>query len=202
MAKKSKKTQVKKVKKVAKKVAPKVAKKATKKAVKKSSPAKATKTPNAALTATSTMVGQSAPSITVKNSKNEDCNLSQMKGRKIVLYFYPKDDTPGCTIEGHEFTAHVEAFAAKNATVLGVSRDSVKSHDKFICKYNYKVELLSDDQSKLCNYFDVIKEKNMYGKKVMGIERSTFVIDESGKIIQEFRKVKAEGHAAAVLAAL
>lgn len=126
-------------------------------------------------------------------------DFSQHKGQNIVLYFYPKDATPGCTIEGHEFSKLLPQFKKLNTVVFGISRDSMKSHDKFKEKEGYKVDLISDENSKACELFDVIKEKNMYGKKVMGIERSTFWIDEEGTLKHEWRKVKAEGHAAEVL---
>lgn len=121
------------------------------------------------------------------------------KGKNIVLYFYPKDSTPGCTLEGHEFTKLHKNFSKLNTVVYGVSRDSMKSHENFRTKQCYSIHLISDPDEVLCKFFDVIKEKNMYGKKVMGIERSTFVIDGSGKLIHEWRKVKAEGHAKQVL---
>lgn len=142
------------------------------------------------------------PDFEVESSSGKAVNLSQLKGQKTVLYFYPKDDTPGCTIQGNEFNQYLNDFKKINTVIYGVSRDDLKSHDKFIQKCNFKFELLADTEEKLCKHFDVIKEKNMYGKTVMGVERSTFVIDENGKIILEYRKVKAEGHAALVLAAL
>ncbi len=135
----------------------------------------------------------------VPSTEGSDFELKNNKGKKIVLYFYPKDSTPGCTVEGQEFTKLQSQFKKLGAEVLGVSRDSLKSHDKFKEKYNLKIDLLSDEDEKLCKLFDVIKEKNMYGKKVMGIVRSTFIIDENQKLIQEWRKVKAEGHAKEVL---
>lgn len=125
--------------------------------------------------------------------------LSSLRGQKIILYFYPKDNTPGCTLEGQEFNQHLQEFAALNTKVYGVSRDSVASHCKFIDKYGYQFELLSDSDEKLCQMFDVIKEKNMYGKMVMGIERSTFVINEQGILLADFRKVQAAGHAEMML---
>lgn len=125
--------------------------------------------------------------------------LSNFIGKKIVLYFYPKDDTPGCTLEGHDFTRLKDQFAAANTVVYGISRDSLKSHDKFIQKCGFKIDLISDEDEKLCKIFDVIKEKNMYGKIVLGIERSTFVIDEQQRLMAEFRKVKADGHAEQIL---
>ena len=120
----------------------------------------------------------------------------------LVLYFYPKDSTPGCTTEAQEFSALLPEFQALGYTVAGVSRDSVKSHQNFICKYALNVFLLSDADETVCRQFDVIKEKNMYGRKVLGIERSTFVIGADGEVVQQWRKVKAAGHAQAVLDAL
>ena len=144
-------------------------------------------------------VGKKVPAFTIPSSNGEDFKLSDKKGKKIVLYFYPKDSTPGCTTESIEFNELLSQFKKQNAEVVGVSRDSLKSHDKFICKYDFKFELLSDEEEELCQLFDVIKEKNMYGKKVMGIERSTFIIDEDQKLLAEFRKIKPEGHAAEML---
>ncbi len=135
---------------------------------------------------------------TVEPSRNE-FKLSDYAGKKVALYFYPKDATPGCTTEGHEFTKLKEKFSQINVEIFGVSRDSIKSHEKFKEKQCFNFDLLSDEDEKICQLFGVIKEKNMYGKKVMGIERSTFVIDEEGKLIAEWRKVKAEGHAQEVL---
>ena len=126
--------------------------------------------------------------------------LSDLKGQNIVLYFYPKDATPGCTLEGLDFRDNLTKFRRQNAVILGVSRDSLASHEKFRDKQNFKFDLISDADEKICRKFDVIKEKNMYGKKVMGIERSTFVIDEKGVLRAEFRKVKVAGHVDAVLA--
>lgn len=125
-----------------------------------------------------------------------------MKGKKIVLYFYPKDSTPGCTIEGHEFTERLPAFKNLNTEIYGVSRDSVKSHENFKTKECYTFDLLSDSDEKVCKLFSVIKEKNMYGKKVLGIERSTFLLDEEGKLMHEWRGIKAQGHAEDVLQTL
>ncbi|MGE5084803.1 MAG: peroxiredoxin [Bacillota bacterium] len=144
-------------------------------------------------------IGKKVPAFKIPSSSGEEFSLASRKGKKIVLYFYPKDSTPGCTTESVEFNELLPQFKKQNAEVVGVSRDSLKSHDKFICKYDFKFELLSDETEELCKLFDVIKEKNMYGKKVMGIERSTFVIDEDGKLVGEFRKIKAEGHAAEML---
>jgi peroxiredoxin Q/BCP len=128
--------------------------------------------------------------------------LNDFKGKKIVLYFYPKDATPGCTQEGHDFSNLKKDFARWNTLVFGISRDSLESHEKFKAKQEYSVGLLSDSESAVCQIFDVIKEKNMYGKKKMGIERSTFLIDENQRIICEWRKVKVDGHRDEVLQAL
>nr|BFD62841.1 peroxiredoxin [Bdellovibrio sp. HM001] len=144
-------------------------------------------------------MGKKVPNFKIPSSSGETLSLSSLKGKKVVLYFYPKDSTPGCTTEGIEFNELLPQFKKQNTVVFGVSRDSLKSHDKFICKYDFKFELLSDEDEELCKLFDVIKEKNMYGKKVMGIERSTFVIDEDQKLVGEFRKIKAPGHAAEIL---
>lgn len=117
----------------------------------------------------------------------------------LVLYFYPKDSTPGCTTEAQEFSARLAQFQAAGYAVAGISRDSVGSHRRFACKYELNVALLADADEAVCRQFDVIKEKNMYGKKVRGIERSTFVLDRHGALIHEWRKVRAAGHAQAVL---
>jgi peroxiredoxin Q/BCP len=128
--------------------------------------------------------------------------LSAHKGHPVVLYFYPKDNTPGCTMEGAQFRDLHKEFAKLGAVVLGVSRDSLKSHANFKSKMEFPFELLSDADEALCGRFGVIKMKNMYGKQVRGIERSTFLIGPDGKLAAEWRKVKADGHAAEVLAAV
>ncbi len=143
-------------------------------------------------------LNKSVPDFSVSSSSGE-FKLSEHKGKKIILYFYPKDDTPGCTLQGQEFSRLLPQFKKLNTEVYGISRDDLKSHDKFINKCGIKLDLLSDEDEKLCGIFDVIKEKNMYGKKVMGIQRSTFVLDEKQKLVAEFRKVKAEGHAEEIL---
>ncbi len=145
------------------------------------------------------MLGKSLPNLTVESSSGKSISLQDLKGHKTVLYFYPKDNTPGCTIQGNEFNSFLKDFKKLNTIIYGISRDSLKSHDKFIQACDFKFELLADTEEKLCQFFDVIKEKNMYGKKVLGVERSTFIIDENNKIIGEYRKVKAEGHAALIL---
>ena len=128
--------------------------------------------------------------------------LSAHKGHPVVLYFYPKDNTPGCTTEGADFRDLHTQFAKLGAVIVGVSRDSLKSHEDFKAKIDFPFELISDVDEKLCAQFDVIKMKNMYGKKVRGIERSTFLIGPDGTLIQEWRGVKVPGHVEAVLAAV
>ncbi len=125
--------------------------------------------------------------------------LSEHKGKIVVLYFYPKDSTPGCTLEAIDFAALHDQLVKANAVIVGVSRDSVKSHDNFCAKHGFPFVLISDAEEKLCTQFDVIKMKNMYGKQVRGIERSTFVIGADGKLTNEWRGVKVAGHAQAVL---
>ncbi len=125
--------------------------------------------------------------------------LSDFRGKKVLVYFYPKDDTPGCTVEGMDFSRLYPEFQALNCEIFGVSRDDLKSHEKFKCKLNMPFELLSDTDEVLCKQFDVMKMKNMYGKNVMGIERSTFLFDEAGQLIQAWRGVKSADHAQAML---
>ena len=129
-------------------------------------------------------------------------SLKSLKGQNIVLYFYPKDSTPGCTREGQDFRDNLAKFKRQNTVILGVSRDSIRSHENFREKQKLKFDLISDADETLCKQFDVIKMKNMYGKKVRGIERSTFLIDKSGKLRQEWRKVKVDGHVDDVLDAV
>ncbi|WP_026259316.1 peroxiredoxin [Uliginosibacterium gangwonense] len=139
------------------------------------------------------------PSLTLPATGGQSISLSSLLGRKVVLYFYPKDNTPGCTTEGIDFGRLHAEFAAAGAAVFGVSRDDMKSHENFKCKFTFPFELLSDEDEKLCEALDVIKMKNMYGKQVRGIERSTFVFDAAGKLVREWRGVKVEGHAQEVL---
>lgn len=128
-----------------------------------------------------------------------DFDVSAYAGQRVVLYFYPKDMTPGCTIEGHDFSRLAPEFKKLNTVVLGISKDSVDKHEKFIAKEKYTIQLVSDVNEAACQWFDVIKEKNMYGKKVLGIERSTFLIGPDGVIQKVWRKVKVDGHADEVL---
>ena len=133
---------------------------------------------------------------------DQTIRLKELRGKNVVLYFYPKDNTPGCTTEGQDFRDLHAKFKRANAMILGVSRDSLASHEKFKAKQRFPFELLSDPDEKLCKQFDVIREKTLYGRKFMGVERSTFLIDEDGKLRAEWRKVKVKGHAAEVLAAV
>ena len=147
-------------------------------------------------------VGKKVPEFTLPATNEQNISLSDYKGKNIVLYFYPKDNTPGCTTESNDFKDFYAEFEKLNTVVLGISRDSLASHDKFKCKFDFPFELLSDTEETVCEIFDVIKMKNMYGKKVRGIERSTFLIDKSGTLVQEWRKVKVDGHVQEVLSAL
>jgi len=148
------------------------------------------------------MIGKKVPDFSIPATGEATFRLSDHKGRPVVLYFYPKDNTPGCTAEGAQFRDLHAQFAKLGAVVAGVSRDSVKSHEGFREKMAFPFPLLSDTDEKLCSLFDVIKMKNMYGKKVRGIERSTFLVGPDGKLVREWRKVKVDGHAAEVLAAV
>ncbi len=125
--------------------------------------------------------------------------LSDYLGKNIIIYFYPKDSTPGCTTQGMQFRDFYAEFQAANTEIFGISRDSLKSHENFKAKFSFPFELLSDKEELACNLFDVIKMKNMYGKQVRGIERSTFIIDPNGVLIHEWRKVKVKGHVEEVL---
>jgi peroxiredoxin Q/BCP len=147
-------------------------------------------------------LGSAVPNFEIAATGEKTVKLSDYRGKKVVLYFYPKDSTPGCTQEGQGFRDNIEQFNQLNAVILGVSRDSVKMHEGFKCKQEFPFDLLSDQDESLCNLFDVIKMKNMYGKQVRGIERSTFVIDEDGVLIKEWRKVQVKTHVAEVLSYL
>lgn len=214
MAKKKKSTQKVTRRAAARKTAKKVPKKTAKKlATKKSAVKKATKKvaskkvakknvgvkAPAKTAVAASMIGKSIEDFSLPSTSGGSVSLSGLKGKKVVLYFYPKDATPGCTIEGHEFSKLLPEFEKAGAVVYGVSRDDMDSHNKFKQKECYTVDLLSDVDETACRLFDVIKEKNMYGKKMMGIERSTFVIDSQGKVAAEWRKVSVDGHAQEVL---
>ena len=135
-------------------------------------------------------------------SGGDTAKLSDFAGQWLVLYFYPKDSTPGCTTEGNDFNALLPKFRKLGATVLGVSRDSLKSHQNFCAKQGFRFDLVSDADEKLCNAFGVIKPKKLYGREFIGIERSTFLIDPTGRVVEAWRPVKVPGHAQAVLDAL
>jgi peroxiredoxin Q/BCP len=144
-------------------------------------------------------LGKPVPDLKLSLTGDQEIRLSDLRGKIVILYFYPKDNTSGCTAEGEDFRDHHTKFKRRKAIVLGVSRDSLKSHEGFKAKYKFPFDLVSDPDEKLCKAFDVIKEKNMYGRKVMGIERSTFVIDAEGLLRKEYRKVKVPGHVETVL---
>ena len=147
-------------------------------------------------------IGAAAPAFSLPATGNRTIALADLRGHPVVLYFYPKDSTPGCTQEGQDFQALSGEFAALGAVILGVSRDSVASHEKFRAKQGFTFDLLSDADEAACRAYDVIREKNMYGKTVLGIERSTFLIGADGTLRAAWRKVKVKDHARAVLAAL
>jgi len=145
--------------------------------------------------------GKKLPAFSLPRSDGTTWKTSDVAGGKLVLYFYPKDMTPGCTLEGQDFRDLHGAFRRAKTTVLGVSKDSCERHAKFRQKEDFPFELLSDEDEKVCRLFDVIREKSLYGRKFMGIERSTFLFDSSGKLAREWRKVRVKGHAAEVLEA-
>lgn len=147
-------------------------------------------------------IGQPAPSFTLPRDGGTNVSLADHAGQIVVLYFYPKDDTPGCTTEAIDFSAEAEAFAKAGAVVLGVSRDTVKKHEKFRDKHGLKVALLADEDGAVCEAYGVWVEKSMYGRTYMGIERTTFLIGRDGKITRVWDKVKVKDHAAEVLAAV
>ena len=146
-------------------------------------------------------VGAKVPALRLPQSDGSEWRLGDFAGKKLVLYFYPKDMTPGCTLEGQDFRDQHAAFRRAKTAVFGISRDSCAAHAKFRAKERFPYVLLSDTDEKACRLFDVIREKNMYGRKVVGIERSTFLIDAAGKLAREWRKVKVAGHAEEVLEA-
>ncbi|WP_299206570.1 thioredoxin-dependent thiol peroxidase [uncultured Tateyamaria sp.] len=147
-------------------------------------------------------IASPAPDFTLPDSDGNDVTLSAMQGGPIVLYFYPRDDTPGCTKESIAFSEHLAEFESAGAKVFGISKDSVASHAKFAKKRELTVGLLSDENGSVCEDYGVWKEKNMYGKKYMGIERTTYLIDANGSVAMVWPKVKVPGHAEAVLAAV
>ena len=147
-------------------------------------------------------IGKKVPDFSLPATGDQDISLSDYKGKNVVVYFYPKDSTSGCTTEGQNFRDSINTFQRRKTVILGISRDSVKSHENFKAKQAFPFDLLSDSDEKACTLFDVIKEKNMYGRKVMGIERSTFLIDAKGILRREWRKVKVAGHVDEVLEAV
>ncbi|MDH3646103.1 MAG: peroxiredoxin [Gammaproteobacteria bacterium] len=147
-------------------------------------------------------LGRVVPDFKASVTGDKSVRLKDLRGKKVVLYFYPRDNTPGCTTESQDFRDHHQKFRRQKAVVLGISRDSLKSHEKFRDKFEFPFDLISDEDERVCQLFDVIKDKNMYGKKVRGIERSTFLIDEKGKLRKEWRKVKVNGHVEEVLGAV
>lgn len=147
-------------------------------------------------------IGRVAPDFTLAATGDKKIRLRSLRGSHVVLFFYPKDNTPGCTQEGVTFKEHYSAFKRANTIILGISRDSIASHERFREKFDFPFDLLSDPDEKACNAYDVIREKNMYGRKVIGIERSTFLIDSSGRLRNEWRKVRVKGHVEAVLDAV
>ncbi|MCZ6880049.1 MAG: peroxiredoxin [Gammaproteobacteria bacterium] len=147
-------------------------------------------------------IGKKVPDFSVAATGGQIVCLKDYRGKNLVVYFYPKDSTPGCTLEGQDFRDQLAKFKRRKTVVFGVSRDSLSSHERFRQKQGFNFDLLSDPDEKLCRLFDVIREKNMYGRKVMGIERSTFLIDQQGVLRLEWRKVRVKGHVAEVLGAV
>jgi len=146
-------------------------------------------------------IDQPVPDFTAQATAGQTVTLSALKGRQVVLYFYPKDSTPGCTTQGQGFRDQLDAFEAANTVVFGISRDGLKSHENFKAKQGFTFELISDKDEALCQLFDVIKLKKLYGKEYLGVDRSTFLIDRDGVLRQAWRGVKVPGHVEAVLAA-
>ena len=146
------------------------------------------------------MTNQTIPDFTLPSTSGKTFILSEQHGKNLVIYFYPKDSTPGCTTQGQQFRDHYQEFQKANTEIVGISRDSLKSHENFKAKFEFPFELLSDSEELACHLFNVIKMKKMYGKEVRGIERSTFVINKEGVLIHEWRGVKVDGHIPEVLA--
>lgn len=146
-------------------------------------------------------IGKKVPAFSLPATGEQIISLAALKGKNVVIYFYPKDNTPGCTTESQNFRDAADEFKKANTIILGVSRDSIKSHENFKAKQQMSFELISDAEEILCNIFDVIKLKKLYGRESLGIERSTFLIDSKGVLRQEWRKVKVKGHAEEVLEA-
>ena len=147
-------------------------------------------------------LGKPVPNFIAQATSNKDVLLEALKGWRVLLYFYPKDNTPGCTTESQDFRDYYEDLLKLNTVVFGVSKDSLKSHEEFKEQQNLPFELISDTEGKLCDLFDVIRPQNMYGKQIMSLERSTFLIDENGILRKEWRKVRVNGHADEVVEAI
>jgi len=145
---------------------------------------------------------QAIPAFEAKATSETTLTAKSLMGQNTVIYFYPKDNTPGCTTEGQDFRDNIEKFKQSNTVVFGVSRDSLRTHENFKAKHEFPFELISDPDEAFCKLFDVIKLKKLYGKEYMGIERSTFLIDSTGKLVKEWRKVKVKGHVLEVLEAV
>ncbi len=172
-----------------------------KKPIKKKAVTKKTSTKKVSQASKSSLkLGEYVPSLLLDvTGSSKEFSLAQSYKKYRVLYFYPKDNTPGCTLEGHDFTDHLKKFKALETEVFGVSRDSLKSHEGFKAKQAYKHELISDPQEELCHIFGVMKEKSLYGRKYVGVDRSTFIIDPDGMLVHEWRSVKVKGHVEQVL---
>jgi len=147
-------------------------------------------------------IDKAVPAFRLPATGSGSWSLADARGSRLILYFYPRDNTPGCTQEGKDFAAIAPALRKAGAVIVGISTDSLESHAKFKAKMGFPFELLADTDQKVCRLFDVIREKNMYGRKFLGVERSTFLIDAKGKLRREWRKVKVAGHAEEVLAAV
>ncbi|MDA9611478.1 peroxiredoxin [Gammaproteobacteria bacterium] len=151
---------------------------------------------------TKTLVGKKCPSFEAECTSNMRLSNKDFIGKNLILYFYPKDSTPGCTSEGQDFRDRYKLFKNLNTEIIGISRESIKSHENFKLKQSFPFELLSDPEEKVCKAFDVMKLKSMYGREYIGIDRSTFLINKNGKVIKEWRSVKINGHVQEVLDAV
>jgi len=147
-------------------------------------------------------VGKPLPAFSGEATGGSKISSKDLKGQRYVLYFYPRDNTPGCTVESKDFRDLHDKFKRRKVKIIGISRDTLASHEKFKEKFGFPFELIADPEEKICNLFGVMKDKNMYGKQVRGIERSTFIVDDKGVLRREWRKVKVDGHAQAVLDSL
>ena len=148
------------------------------------------------------LLGKNCPKFKAECTSNKILSNNDFEGQNLVIYFYPKDSTPGCTTEGQEFRDQYKIFKKYNTEIIGVSRDSIKSHENFKLKQSFPFELLSDPDEKVCKAFDVMKLKSMYGREYIGVDRSTFIINDKGKVVREWRSVKVKGHVDEVLEAV